>query len=164
MAYSISKKSKSKESIMMDRLIDEFESPIEYDFPSPPKSKPKSVKKKYESTIDKYFITVIAKKLGQLQLSLDQIKQLEKYVDQQRLLNNIEDVVALDFLLKNIKNTKSLTVAIIESKIKLRNLTSKMRKGKGTKRRRITRNKKTVKGKKKLQKKKKVSYFISTPL
>tara|TARA_R110001592_G_scaffold113469_1_gene312573 strand:- start:1506 stop:1988 length:483 start_codon:yes stop_codon:yes gene_type:complete len=153
MAYSISKKSKSKESIMMDRLIDEFESPIEYDFPSPPKSKPKSVKKKYESTIDKYFITVIAKKLGQLQLSLDQIKQLEKYVDQQRLLNNIEDVVALDFLLKNIKNTKSLTVAIIESKIKLRNLTSKMRKGKGTKRRRITRNKKTVKGKKKPRKK-----------
>lgn len=26
-----------------EALIDEFESPIEYNFPSPPKSKPKSV-------------------------------------------------------------------------------------------------------------------------
>ena len=42
MSYSISKKSKSPD---MNYLIDEFESPVEYDFPSPPKSKPKSVKK-----------------------------------------------------------------------------------------------------------------------
>ena len=132
----------------MDYLIDEFESPVEYNFPSPPKSKPK-----YESTIDKYFITVIAKKLGQLQLSLDQIKQLEKYVDQQRLLNNIEDVVALDFLLKNIKNTKTLTESITESKIRLGNLTSKLRRGKGTKRIRRTRKMKTTKRKKKPKKK-----------
>ena len=40
MTYSISKKSKSPD---MDYLIDEFESPVEYNFPSPPKSKPKSV-------------------------------------------------------------------------------------------------------------------------
>lgn len=150
MSYSISKKSKSPD---MNYLIDEFESPVEYDFPSPPKSKPKSVKKKYVSTIDTNYINVIAKKLGQGQLSLDQIKQLEKYVDEQRLLNNIDDVVALDFLLKNIKNTKTLTASIIESKIQLRNLTSKMRRGKGTKRRRRKRNKKTMKGKKKPRKK-----------
>ena len=37
----------------------------------------------------------------------------------------------------------------IESKIKLRNITSKLRKGKGNKTRRRTRNKKTTKGKKK---------------
>ena len=150
MVYSISKKSKSPD---MNDLIDEFESPVEYNFPSPPKSKPKKVKKKYVSTIDTNYINVIAKKLGQIQLSIDQIKQLEKYVDEQRLLNNIENVVALDFLLKNIKSTRSLTSAIIDTKIKLSNLKSKLRKGKGTKRRRRTRNKKTVKGKKKPQKK-----------
>ncbi len=138
-----------------EALIDEFESPIEYNFPSPPKSKPKSVKKKYVSTIDTNYINVIAKKLGLKQLSLEQIKQLEKYVDEQRLLNNIEDGVALDFLLNNIKSTNSLTRSITESKIKLRNITSKLRKGKGkgTKRKRRTRNKKTMKGKKKPKKK-----------
>tara|TARA_Y100000361_G_C11077428_1_gene299106 strand:- start:149 stop:598 length:450 start_codon:yes stop_codon:yes gene_type:complete len=134
-----------------EALIDEFESPIEYNFPSPPKSKPKSVKKKYVSTIDTNYINVIAKKLGLKQLSLEQIKQLEKYVDEQRLLNNIEDGVALDFLLNNIKSTNSLTRSITESKIKLRNITSKLRKGKGKKRR--TRNKKILKGKKKPKKK-----------
>ena len=134
-----------------EALIDEFESPIEYNFPSPPKSKPKSVKKKYVSTIDTNYINVIAKKLGLKQLSLEQIKQLEKYVDEQRLLNNIEDGVALDFLLNNIKSTNSLTRSITESKIKLRNITSKLRKGKGKKRR--TRNKKIMKGKKKPKKK-----------
>ena len=132
-----------------EALIDEFESPIEYNFPSPPKSQPKSVKKKYVSTIDTNYINVIAKKLGLKQLSLEQIKQLEKYVDEQRLLNNIEDGVALDFLLNNIKSTNSLTRSITESKIKLRNITSKLRKGKGTKRKRRTRNKKIMKGKKK---------------
>ena len=136
-----------------EALIDEFESPIEYNFPSPPKSKPKSVKKKYVSTIDTNYINVIAKKLGQVQLSLDQIKQLEKYVDEQRLFNNIEHSDALDFLLKNIKNTKTLTASITESKIKLKNLKSKMRKGKGNKTRRRTRSKKTTKGKKKSKKK-----------
>ena len=150
MAYSISKKSKSPD---MNDLIDEFESPVEYNFPSPPKSKLKSVKKKYVSTIDTNYINVIAKKLGLNQLSLDQIKQLEKYVDEQRLLNNIEYSVALDFLLKNIKSTRSLTSAIIDTKIKLSNLKSKLRKGKGTKRRRKARNKKTMKGKKKPRKK-----------
>ena len=134
-----------------EALIDEFESPIEYNFPSPPKSKPKSVKKKYVSTIDTNYINVITKKLGLIQLSLEQIKQLEKYVDEQRLLNNIEDGVALDFLLNNIKSTNSLTRSITESKIKLRNITSKLRKGKGKKRR--TRNKKILKGKKKPKKK-----------
>jgi len=150
MTYSISKKSKSPD---MDYLIDEFESPVEYNFPSPPKSKPKSVKKKYVSTIDTYYINVIAKKLGQVQLSLGQIKQLEKYVDEQRLINNIEEVVALDFLLKNIKNTKTLTESITESKIRLGNLTSKLRRGKGTKRIRRTRKMKTTKRKKKPKKK-----------
>ena len=149
MAYTISKKSPD-----MNYLIDEFESPVEpeYDFPSPPKSKPKTVKPKYVSSIDTNYINVIAKKLGLNQLSVDQIKQLEKYVDEQRLLNNIEDVVALDFLLKTVKNTKTLTASITESKIKIRNLTSRMRRGKGTKRRR-KRNKKTMKGKKKPKKK-----------
>tara|TARA_Y100001935_G_C17196130_1_gene452617 strand:- start:47 stop:502 length:456 start_codon:yes stop_codon:yes gene_type:complete len=136
-----------------EALIDEFESPIEYNFPSPPKSQPKLVKKKYVSTIDTNYINIIAKKLGQVQLSLDQIKQLEKYLDEQRLFNNIEDSDALDFLLKNIKNTKTLTASITESKIKLKNLKSKMRKGKGNKTRRRTRSKKTMKGKKKSKKK-----------
>tara|TARA_B100000530_G_C15856665_1_gene447571 strand:+ start:360 stop:833 length:474 start_codon:yes stop_codon:yes gene_type:complete len=150
MAYSISKKTKSPD---MNDLIDEFESPVEYDFPSPPKTKPKIVKKKYASTIDINDINKIARKLGLNQLSLGEIKQLEKYVDEQRLLNNIEYSVALDFLLKNIKSTRSLTSAIIDTKIKLSNLKSKLRKGKGTKRRRKARNKKTMKGKKKPRKK-----------
>ena len=42
MVYSISKKSKYPD---MNDLIDEFESPVEYNFPSPPKTKPKIVKK-----------------------------------------------------------------------------------------------------------------------
>jgi len=151
MAYTISKKSKSPD---MNDLIDEFESPVEpvYNFPSPPKTKPKIVKKKYVSTIDTNDIKKIAKKLGLNQLSLGEIKQLEKYTDEQRLFNNIEYSVAIDFLLKNIKSTRSLTSAIFETKIKLTNLTSKMRKGKGTRRRR-TRNKKTKRGKKKPRKK-----------
>ena len=140
-------------------LIDEFESPVKeppvkeppvYDFPSPPKTKPR--KKKYVSTIDTNDINKIAKKLGLNQLSLDQIEQLEKYTDDQRLIN-IKDGVAIDYLLKNINDNKSLTFAIGETRIKLLNMISKLRKGKGTKRRRKTRNKKTKRGKKKPRKK-----------
>lgn len=152
MAYTISKKSKSPD---MNDLIDEFESPVEpvYNFPSPPKTKPKIVKKKYVSTIDTNDINKIAKKLGLNQLSIGEIKQLEKYTDEQRLFNNIEYSVAIDFLLKNIKSDETLTFAIGKTRIKLANMISKLRKGKGTKRRRKTRNKKTKRGKKKPRKK-----------
>ena len=152
MAYTISKDFKSPD---MNDLIDEFESPIKYNFPSPPKTKPKIVKKKYVSAIDTNYIDKndikkIAKNLGLNQLSIGEIEQLEKYVVDQKKKNNIEYGVAINYLLQNIKSNETLTFAIIKSKIQLRNDT---RIGKGTKRRRKTRNKKTIKGKKKPRKK-----------
>ena len=158
MAYTISKNSKSLERRMDEELRNAFDSPVKYDFPSPPKTKPKSVKKIYVSTIDTItidtiFINKIAKKLGLNQLSRGQIKQLKKYVHDQSVLNKIEQGVALDYLLKNIKSTSSLTSAIIDTKLQLRNLISNLksnlRKGRGNKTRRRTRNKKIMKVKKK---------------
>ena len=73
MVYSVNM-SKKRENEITDELINEFESPVKYNTPSPPETELRSVRKKYEPIIDTIYIKKIAKKLGQRQLSLDQIK------------------------------------------------------------------------------------------